>query len=80
MENPPPIKKGRGRPRKIKPVIDDAQLPTIVETEPELPKMLVVDDPAYSFTEVVSLNGGIDLSDIVKQLKSIKANCRHTAR
>ena len=64
--NPAPIKaRGRGRPKKVKPIVDFL-LPTIIEKD-ETPRMVVVDDPEpVNFTEVVSLNGGLDLSDIAK--------------
>ena len=67
--NPAPIKtRGRGRPRKVKP-IDETLLPTIIEKD-EPPRMVVVDDPEpVNFTEVVNLNGGLDLSDIAKPVE-----------
>ena len=63
-----PIKRGRGRPKKAK-AVDDFLLPTIIEKD-ETPRMVFVDDPEpVNFTEVVSLNGGLDLTDIAKPVE-----------
>ena len=67
-----PIKsRGRGRPKKSRPESVDFLLPTIIEKE-ESPRMVVVSDPEpvlSNFTEVVSLNGGLDLTDIDKPVE-----------
>ena len=68
-----PIKvRGRGRPKKSRPEIVDFLLPTIIEKDETTPRMVVVSDPEpvlSNFTEVVSLNGGLDLTDIAKPVE-----------
>ena len=59
--------RGRGRPKKARPESVDFLLPTIKEEAPP-PRMVVVNDEpaATAYTEVVSLGGELDLSDIAK--------------
>ena len=76
MSEPIVKKRGRGRPRKAN-VIPELQpenlLPTITEDKPaELPRRMVLEEDEQihgnnTFTQVIQLNGGIDLTDIAKK-------------
>ena len=71
-------KRGRGRPKKINcnPILQpEVLLPTITEDkqdEGKEPRQMVLEEDTQchgntSFTEIVQLNGGIDLTDIAKK-------------
>ena len=76
MSEPPIVKKrGRGRPRKqhcLPELQPENLLPTIVEDHLVEPRRMLLEEDEQihgnnSFTQVVQLNGGIDLRDIAKQ-------------